>query len=97
MTRIIRTETRRRGAFGKIMKFLFIAFNVIMIIWLVSYWVQVGQLVNDTSGASQTGAAIGATIGTSFILMFWAAGDVILGLFLLLTPGKKLIVEETVQ
>jgi hypothetical protein len=47
------------------------------------------------SGAEKTGAAIGTTIGTSFILLFWMAGDVILGLLTMLTRGDKVIIEET--
>ncbi|MGD0420645.1 MAG: hypothetical protein ABSA68_13880 [Xanthobacteraceae bacterium] len=68
-----------------------------MLVWLVSYWVQVGDIVNRHAGSSaaQTGAALGATIGTGFIVSFWAAGDVILGLLTLLSRGKKIIVEET--
>lgn len=100
MSKIMRTEIRKRGFFGKLFKLLFILFNVLMLIWLVSYWVQVGNIVNqpeNSSSAAQTGAAFGATIGTSLIIFVWAAGDVILGLLTMLSRGKKIIVEETMQ
>jgi len=93
---IVRKEIRKRGFFGKLVKFLFIIFNLLMIAWLVSYWAQVGELVNHAqSEAGKTGAAIGATIGTGFVLFFWVAGDIILGLLTILTRGSKVIVEET--
>jgi GYF domain 2 len=95
--RFVRREIRKRGFFGKLIKFLFIVFNLLMIVWLASYWAQIGELVNQTqSEAGKTGAAIGVTIGTGFILFFWVAGDVILGLLTLLTRGS-VIVEEITQ
>ncbi|HEV2550803.1 MAG TPA: hypothetical protein VGU20_26055 [Stellaceae bacterium] len=99
MSKIVRTETRKRGFFGKVFKVLFILFNLLMLAWLIAYWVQVGDIVNRAgdSSAAHTGAAIGATIGTGFIISFWAAGDVILGMLTLLSRGKKIIVEESVH
>lgn len=39
---------------------------------------------------------IGATIGVGFVLVFWAAGAVILGLLVMLTRGAKSIIEEVI-
>jgi len=39
--------------------------------------------------------AEGATIGSSFLFFFWAAGSLILGLLTLLSRGSKIIVEES--
>lgn len=95
MSRVVRTETRQRSFAGKVIKWLFIAFNLLMIFWLFSYWGFLGEAFDNTSNEyEQAGAAIGATIGTSAIVFFWAAGDVILGLLVLFTRGKKTIVEE---
>ena len=67
-----------------------------MIVWVIGYWVQVGQMINDASSeASKTGAAIGTTLGTAFILFVWAAGDLILGMFMFFTRGTSVVVEET--
>jgi hypothetical protein len=89
---------RGRGFFGKVFKFLFIAFNCLMLVWLASYWFQAGDLYNaNTSHAYQTGAAVGLTIGTGLIFFFWAAGALILGLLTMLSRGSKLIIEETAQ
>ena len=48
---------------------IFLAFNALMIAWLISYWNAVGGHV----------------------------GAVITGLFALLTRGKKIYIEETVE
>jgi hypothetical protein len=95
MTRTIRTEARKRGFFGKLFKWAFILFNILMVVWLVSYWSQLGGLVNSTgSEAGRAGAAIGGAMGSGFLLFIWLAGDVILGLFTLLTRGSTIVVEE---
>jgi len=79
----------KRGVMGKIFKWLFILFNVLMLIWLFSYFSSVGEITSGaTSEAGQAGAAIGATIGTSMILGFWVFGDIILGLLVLFTRPK---------
>ena len=98
MAKIISTEIRKRGFFGKLWKWLFIIFNVLMGLWLVSYWVSIGRLYSTTANqAEQVGATIGATMGTGALLVFWAAGAVILGGLALATRGKKIIVQETIE
>ena len=54
-----------------------------------------GGTVLGLSGAV-IGRAIGATIGTSMLLGIWMAGSVILGIFVLLSRGRKTVIEETV-
>jgi len=49
------------------------------------------------SEIERNGAAAGATIGVAFNLMFWAAGDVILGLLVMFTRGKVTIIEQTIE
>ena len=79
----------KRGIFGKLFKWLFILFNLIMIIWLISYWSEIGNLVEKSgSEAERTGAAIGATLGTGLLFGIWAVVDIILGLFVLFTRPK---------
>jgi hypothetical protein len=92
----VRTEVRKRGFFGKVFKFLFVLFNVLMLIWVISYWSTVAPLFDERlDSAGRTGAAIGTTLGTTFLLFLWALGDVILGLLTLLSRGQKIIIEET--
>lgn len=94
MTRIVRTERYRRGIFGHLIKWVFIAFNLLMVYALSQYWVGLGELERPASEAGRAGAAIGGTIGTGMIVFFWVAGAVILGLLTILTRGRKVIVEE---
>ena len=94
----MRSEIRKRGFFGHVFKWLFILFNIGMLIALISGLSDVGTLTEKLhTDAERTGAAAGATIGVAFILVFWAAGDVILGLLVMFTRGKMLIVEETIE
>jgi hypothetical protein len=94
MARIIRKETRKRGFFGWLFLLLFLAFNTVMVAWLISYWNTVGRMTTH-GDAEAAGAAIGATIGTSMLLGIWMAGAVILGIFVLLSRGRKTLIEET--
>jgi hypothetical protein len=96
MARVVRREIRKRGFFGTIFKILFILFNLLMLAWIVLYWTQVSTVFDNIgSGAGRTGAQIGVTFASGFILFVWAAGDVILGLLTLLSRGSKVIVEES--
>ena len=83
-------ERRKRGFFGWLFLLLFLGFNLLMLVWMFLYWADVGEVINTSgSEAEQTGAAIGATLGTGFILFFWVCGAVILGLLAMLTRGRK--------
>lgn len=95
MTKIVRREIRKRGFFGWIFLLIFLGFNALMALWLISYWVQLGEMSAPTQ-AEQAGKAIGGTIASTMLLGLWAAGSVITGLLALLTRGSKTIIEETV-
>jgi hypothetical protein len=98
VAKIIRRETRKRGFFGWIFKALFIIFNLVMLVWLISYWSTVGGMMNTaTSDAARTGGALGATLGTGVLALLWVAGAVVLGLFTMLTRGKLTVIEERVE
>jgi hypothetical protein len=91
---ITRTEKRKRGFFGKIFMVLFWIFNVLMLLWLVAGIKATSTGVAEaTSEAAKAGAVVGSAIGMGMIVAIWAAGAVILGLMVVLTPGKKIIVE----
>lgn len=91
----VQREVSDRTFFGKLIKWLFIGFNIIMLLWMVSSCVAVSDVsaeaVND---AERAGAAIGAGLGMTFLLFVWGIGDVILGLFVLFTRRKKIITVE---
>lgn len=85
-----RLRKPKRGFFGKLFKWSFIVFNVIMAVWLFTYWGDMGSMMDSTgSEAERAGAAIGGTLGTGMIVTTWALGDVILGLFVLFTRPKE--------
>lgn len=73
---------------GQPLKFLFIAFNLLMLLWLSTYWKDVGGMVDNGSDAERAGAAIGATLGTGMLMALWGFGDIILGLLVLFTRPK---------
>jgi len=79
----------RRGFFGTLFKWTLIAFNLLMIAWLVSYFATFSSTMEGASEAEQTGAAIGGTIGLGIIMTFWVLGDIILGLATVLTRPSK--------
>lgn len=94
----VQKEVRKRGFFGKIVKWIFILFNVLMIVWLFSYCSHVADMSQTlTDDAEKAGAAIGGAMGTGFLLSIWAAGDIILGIFAFFTRGTKYIITEEVE
>ena len=78
-----------RTFMGKIFKWLFIVFNVLMAIWLIGGVGSSADVVNTAAtDVEKAGAAIGAGLGASIVLSLWVIGDVILGLFVLFTRPK---------
>lgn len=78
----------KRGFFGKLFKWSFILFNVLMAWWMIAGMGAAAQHTGGGSSAEQAGAAIGMGIGFSLILGLWVFGDIILGLFVLFTRPK---------
>ena len=93
---ITQREVSDRTFFGKLIKWAFIGFNILMLIWMVTGMGAMSEGVNSASSeAEQTGAAIGSGLGFMFILMIWVFGDIILGMLVLFTRRKKLITVES--
>ncbi len=80
-------RTPKRGFFGKLFKWSFVLWNVLMLWWLVAGMRSVSE-VKATGDAEKAGQAIGAAIGGGVIVAIWVAGAVILGLFVLFTRPK---------
>ena len=79
----------KRSIMGKLFKWVFILFNVFMLIWLFSAMAGMGDAANlAVTDAEKAGTAIGATIGLGLLLGIWVFGDIILGLLVLLTKPK---------
>lgn len=80
----------KRTFMGKIIKWLFILFNILMLFWFISGMSGSADVINSaTSEAEKAGAAIGTGLAASFVLSLWAIGDIILGLFVLFTRPKS--------
>ena len=90
---IVRTEKRERSVAGKLIKWAFIGFNLLMVVWLVGGLHSVSK-IETHSTAEQIGSGIGATIAVTMLLTLWALGDLILGILVLVTRGDKIIIEE---
>ena len=75
----------KRSGFGKFVKWVFILFNILMIVWLIAGFSNATEGYSRMSEARQAGTAIGTTIGVGLILGIWAAGDIILGMFVFCT------------
>ena len=87
----IQVEKRKRGIFGWIVAILFWGFNALMAAWVASYWGILGTMESEDE-IVQVGTVIGGTIGTGMLFTLWFFGAVILGIMMLFTRGKKVII-----
>lgn len=79
----------KRTFLGKIVKYGFIAFNLLMLFWFISAMGSTAEVVESaTSEAERAGAAIGTGIGMMLLFGIWGFGDIVGGIFLLLTRPK---------
>lgn len=79
----------KRGFFGKLVKWGFIGFNILMAIWLVGGMGAATEGMEAMSEAEKAGAVIGTGLGAAMILSIWVIGDIILGLFVMFTRPKS--------
>lgn len=79
----------KRGFFGKLFKWSFILFNILMLWWMIAGLGGATDNMEAMTGAEKTGAAIGTGIGAMMLLFIWVVGDIILGLFVLFTRPSK--------
>ncbi|WP_370931493.1 hypothetical protein [Bartonella sp. DGB1] len=93
----IQKEIRQRSIIGKIIKWIFIAFNILMLLWLGSVIFLTGDIISSSSDAAfQAGAVFGGAFAMGIILNVWVIGDIILGILTLLTRGTKYIITEEI-
>lgn len=81
----------RRSVVGQIVKGLFIVFNALMVVLMIVSISSMAESTRDFSRMSevqQAGTAIGVGLGVGFVLVVWAIGSVILGLFVLVTRPR---------
>lgn len=98
MATIVRTEKRKRGIFGTLVWWVFLAFNALMALWLFFGLSHVAdQAPKAASGAEQAGMAIGGAIAAGMLLSVWLIGALILGLIVALTRGKTITIEKVID
>ena len=86
----IRLLKPQRTFFGKIIKYTFIAFNILMLLWMLFGVGSAASTIDkQASDAEIAGAAIGTGLGAMFILFIWVTGDFVLGILTLLTRPKR--------
>ena len=79
-----------RSFFGKIVKWVFIGFNILMLLWMIFGMGGAAESYDKLgSNAEKAGAAIGTGIGAMMIMFIWGFGDLILGIMVLLTRPKN--------
>jgi len=79
----------KRSFFGKIVKWGFIGFNILMAMWLIGGTGAATEGYDAMSEAEKVGTAIGTGIGVTLIFGVWVVGDIIIGLFVLFTRPKS--------
>ena len=90
MTEMMIEERLPRKLGGKIIKWCFILFNILMVFWLIAGFSSASETIDGYSTElEQSASAIGAGIGAVFLMFIWVVGVVVLTPFLLLTRGKK--------
>lgn len=68
-----------------------------MIVWLFNAWTDMGtqwKAVDQNNNAELVGATLGVITVNGFIFSFWVIGDIILGIPVLLTRRREIIVIE---
>ncbi|HAH0340068.1 TPA: hypothetical protein GFX63_12000, partial [Escherichia coli] len=79
----------KRSFFGKLIKWIFILFNIFMIYTLLVGLGGTSEIINNaTSDAEKAGAVIGTGLGLITIGSLWVIGDIIIGILVFLTKPK---------
>lgn len=80
----------KRSAFGKVVKWVFILFNIFMIYSIFSGAGESSHVMQSAaSDAERAGAAIGTGLGMMMLGTIWVIGDIILGMFVFFTRPKE--------
>lgn len=78
-----------RSTFGNIIKWSFIAFNLLMACWLITSLGVPPDGMDDMSDVEKLSSIVGTYLGGILIILVWVVGYIFLGLFFILTHPKK--------
>lgn len=80
----------KRSFMGKLIKFIFIAFNILMLVWIiVGVSGNASEIDKIQDENEKAGAEIGTGLGVMALIFIWVAGDIILGMFVYFTRAKR--------
>ena len=77
----------KRNFIGKVFKWLFILFNIFMLIWLIGGLQSTSEIESATQ-LEKDAHTVGIFLGVCVLMTFWTLGDIILGLLVLFTRSK---------
>jgi len=83
-----------RSRFGRVMKWVFIGFNLLMLLLLLGNCALVLPYVQSDDPEVAMGAGMFGAMLTVGVWGLWPLGAIILGLLVLLTRGRKLTIEQ---
>lgn len=85
-----RLRKAKRGVFGKIFKWSFVLFNLLMLLWVVFVVFVYGDGAASTNdGLEQAAHVVAGSMWLGVSVTVWVIVDFILGLFVLLTRPKE--------
>ncbi len=73
---------------GKIFKFLFLLFNLVMLGVLIWLGINAAQIASESDAPAAVGI-LGGIFGLSILLPLWASGAIILGLLALVFRSER--------
>lgn len=87
-------EKRKRGFFGWLFLLVFLAWNAICLVWLVTGLAAINDIPRTDGDGLDSVRTFGTSIAVGFVLIVWALGAVITGLLALVTRGGKTVVRR---
>src|SRR5476649_2522452 len=82
-------ERPTRGFGGHVCLVLFWTWQALMIVWLLSFTVEISKDIDASVGQPYGEATTGAALGFWGVLFVWAAGSVITGALTFFTRGER--------
>jgi hypothetical protein len=82
----------RRGPFGRVVKWVFFAFQAVMILLLLGTCAVVTPFLSNPDPEVAVGAGMFGAMATALLWLAWPVGTILLGVFMLLTRGRKRLI-----